>query len=202
MADITPLLIEETYWEYYGRLPKWRQDKADRCRLAKDKAQSVGVWSLWERVRKTYGVSKDVVYNLSHSANYVLCAYTDSEDMQVGCDLEEVKQMRESVARRFFCQGEYEHIMSEEGEERTQLFYRYWVLKESFMKATRRGIALDMRSYEIGWDQNGRPVLLRQPKEFPKTYYYREYRKEDANVRIAVCTTDSEIDEQLHVMTL
>ena len=43
LADITPLLIEETYQKYYERLPGWRREKADRMRMKNGKAQSAGV---------------------------------------------------------------------------------------------------------------------------------------------------------------
>ena len=120
----------------------------------------------------------------------------------MGCDLEEIKEFRQPVAKRFFCQSEYEHIMRKEGEERVRMFYRYWVLKESFMKATRQGMAMDMRSFEIGWDQGDEPVLLQRPEEYPEDYIYKEYAKEAVNARIAVCTTDQEIDSRLHVLRL
>jgi len=31
-ADITPLLIEETYQAYYDKVPEWRKDKADKLK--------------------------------------------------------------------------------------------------------------------------------------------------------------------------
>ena len=32
-ADITPLLIEETYQAYYDKVPEWRKDKADNLKM-------------------------------------------------------------------------------------------------------------------------------------------------------------------------
>ena len=46
-ADITPLLIEETYQAYYDKVPEWRKDKADKLKNVDDKARSVGAWILW-----------------------------------------------------------------------------------------------------------------------------------------------------------
>ena len=43
-ADITPLLIEETYQAYYDKVPEWRKDKADKLKNVDDKARSVGAW--------------------------------------------------------------------------------------------------------------------------------------------------------------
>ena len=195
-ADITPLLIEETYRRYYQKAPAWRREKADRYRFAGGKAQSVGVWSLWEHVRGKYDLPENTVYNLSHSGNYVLCAFSDDNTAKVGCDLEEMKEFREPVARRFFCRSEYEHIMEKDEKDRARLFYRYWVLKESFMKATRQGMALDIQSFEIGWREGESPVLIRKPGEYPQEYYYQEYKREGVDAGIAVCTTDREIDSR------
>ena len=98
-----------------------------------------------------------------------------------------------------------------------ELFYRYWVLKESFAKATREGLALGMDTFEIAL---GSPsVLVRQPEKYPESYHYREGAlyggrlvlpnigtggpegeecRENAGsgmYRIAVCSTDSLIEE-------
>lgn len=201
-ADITPLLIEETYRRYYQKAPAWRRGKADRYRHERERAQSIGVWSLWERVRERYRLPEGTVYNLSHSGDYVLCAFSDRNGVKVGCDLEVMKEFRELIARRFFCESEYEHIMAEAKKDRARMFYRYWVLKESFMKATRQGMALDMRSFEIGWEKGDRPVLIRKPLEYQEEYYYREYTKEGVDAGIAVCTTDTETDARLHILEL
>lgn len=85
--------------------------------------------------------------------------------------------------------------------EQAEWFFRYWVLKESFMKATRRGMGLDTRSFEIGWNEKMQPVLLRKPEEYGENYVYKEYEFRPKEVKIAVCTTDLEIDEKLHIRT-
>ena len=196
IAKITPLLIEENYRAYYRKIPAWRQEKADKLRFKEDKARSVGAWILWEKIKKAGQVPQEAVFNLYHSGDYVLCAYSDVAKAQVGCDLEEVKELRLSVARRFFGEREYRHIAETKDPEcKTWLFYRYWVLKESFMKATRKGMAMDMRSYEIGWDQGGKPVIARKPEEYADAYYCREYRMQGVHAAMAVCTTDPDIGE-------
>ena len=73
-ADITPLLIEETYQAYYDKVPEWRKDKADKLKNVDDKARSVGAWILWEKMKKVLRLPESAVFNLSHSGKYVLCA--------------------------------------------------------------------------------------------------------------------------------
>lgn len=199
IADITPLYEESCYRMYYEKLPDFRKEKADRMRYQNGKAQSAGVWSLLERVRKEYAIEAETAFNLSHSGDYVLCSVDmDSGiDTQVGCDIELVKKADMRIAERFFCTGEYREILRQTNEENIRdAFYRFWVLKESFMKATGRGMALDMKSFEIRLSHP--PVLFRKPKEFEREYYYREYEITGVPYKIAACSTDKNIDSDIH----
>ena len=202
-ARITPLFDKTNYAFYYEKLPEWRKEKADRLKSENAKAQSVGAWSLWTRLQQQEKLGEDTPFNLSHSGEYVLCAFSDRKEAQVGCDLEMIGEYREKVAKRFFCGEEYAHIIGTDSEEeRKELFYRYWVLKESFMKATRRGMGLSTRAFRIDWDGAGRPVLGKQPGEYPGIYHYCEYSHPQIPGRMAVCTTDPRIDEELHLTEL
>ena len=200
VADISPLFSGEKYDACYAALPDWRKKKADSLKQEQARAQSVGVWTLWMQVCRKEGLPEDVSYNLSHSGNYVMCAYSTRPGARVGCDLEMLGEFREKTARRFFCQEEYACILKEEREEeRRNLFYRFWVLKESFLKATRRGMGLDTRSFQIGWDEDGRPVLAKKPDEYLEAYFYQEYAVEEIPAKMAVCTTDPEIDRNIFI---
>lgn len=200
VADISPLFSGEKYDACYAALPDWRKKKADSLKQEQVRAQSVGVWTLWMQVCRKEGLPEDVSYNLSHSGNYVMCAYSTRPGARVGCDLEMLGEFWEKTARRFFCQEEYAYILKEEREEeRRNLFYRFWVLKESFLKATRRGMGLDTRSFLISWDEDGRPVLAKKPDEYPEAYFYQEYAVEEIPAKMAVCTTDPEIDRNIFI---
>lgn len=197
-ADVSPLYERECYEKYYAMAPDSRKEKADKLRLDKMKAQSIGVWSLWEKIRERYVLPADSPYNFSHSGSVVMCAVcVDGSNEQVGCDVEKEGKLRLKLAERFFCREEYEAIIAEKNEDkRTELFYRYWVLKESFMKATGQGMALPIDQFCIRLGNP--PVLIRKPEEFPKQYYYREYIWKGRPYRLAVCSSDSRIDEKLH----
>ena len=147
-----------------------------------------------------HGFSDRAVYNLSHSGDYVLCSIdTDArEGVQLGCDIEKVQKARMELAKRFFCRSEYEDIFRCDSKEaRAEKFCRYWVLKESFMKATRKGMALKMSSFEILLSNP--PRLIKKPEEFEETYYYCEYPLEGFPYRIAVCSNDSELDSRIQM---
>ncbi len=199
IADVSPLVRPECYRKYYERLPDFRKEKADGLRSDIMRAQSAGAWILWEKIRSEYALPEDASFNLSHSGTYAMCAAElDGESVRVGCDLEAVGELKENIAKRFFCPEEYDVIMREKTEEeRAEQFYRYWVLKESFMKATGKGMALPADSFQIRLGTP--PVLIRQPDEFPESYYYMEYRKAEIPYRMAVCSTDCRIDAELNM---
>lgn len=198
IADVTPLYEHDCYERYYEAVPDFRKRKADKLRHTGMKAQSIGVWTLWQKIRDRYGLPKDARFNLSHSGIFAMCAAEiDDTHASVGCDVEKVAALKLNVARNYFCKEEYETIREECSDEaRTDLFYRYWVLKESFMKATGKGMALPVNSFCIRIGEP--PVLIRQPAEFTEEYHYREYRLPDMPYRMAVCATDDDIDAELH----
>ena len=76
-----------------------------------------------------------VHFNLSHSGDYLACAFSDSE---VGLDLQEDREPHTSalrIAKRFFTEEEYKALLacSDHGAQLT-LFYRLWTIKEAYLK--------------------------------------------------------------------
>lgn len=213
-ADITPLLEEKEYYRYYAQLPEWRKAKAEALRQPSLRAQSVGAGILLERMKETYKLSEKLKYNLSHSGIYALCSVVVPEErgipeslagqregensVSLGCDVEMIGELREGVARRFFTQAEQESVFSQvTRRQQTEMFYRYWVLKESFIKATGKGMGLDLRSFEIQMEED-KPVLSKKPGEYREVYYYQEYEVPEKDAKIAVCSTDGKFGE-LHM---
>ncbi len=198
IADVSRLLDQETYQFYYKKVPDFRKLKADKIRFQEDKALSVGAWILWESMREHYGLGENASFNLSHSGTLAMCSVEDSGDdsIKVGCDVEKIKEPNMKIARRFFCENEYQMIKEDES-----LFYRFWVLKESFMKVTRLGMRLGLDTFEIDFE-NDRPVLIKKPDHIEGTFYFKEYMQQNLNYRIAVCSTSSVFAEQIQMIDL
>lgn len=202
VAQIRNLYREQEYRACYEKAPAFRQKKADRIGTLQGRAQSIGVWTLWEQVRAKYQFPDGATVNFSHSGDYVMCAVqTEGSGSAVGCDIEKIKEFRGKLAEHFFCKEEKEALRKARTEEEAaKMFYRFWVLKESFMKATRKGMAMPLDGFCV---QLGEPsILVRQPEEFPENYYYREYKIPGQDYCLAVCSTDCEIEEKLHLWIL
>lgn len=202
VADVSALFSEDVYKQYYMQVPKFRRQKADRLNRKEDKALSIGAWILFQKMKQEYNLCDDVLFNLSHSGELVLCSVNDGENSgeickNLGCDLEKIKQPHFHVAKRFFCRSEYERVL-----ENPDMFYRLWVLKESYIKATREGMKLGMDSFEIGFSREDDPYLIKWPERFTEAYFLKEYQVQDMPYRIAVCSDRDIFAEELILLKL
>ena len=75
-------------------------------------------------------------FNLSHSGNFVGCAVHDQE---IGLDIQEITEPRDSLIRRVCTQDELASLKS------SQDFCRIWTMKESAVKLTGEGITGNFR---------------------------------------------------------
>jgi phosphopantetheinyl transferase len=73
----------------------------------------------------------NICFNISHSANYVVCAIADSP---VGIDIEGGRKVNNAVAKRYFTEEEIESIHSDED------FFKIWTFKEALGKCTGEGL--------------------------------------------------------------
>jgi 4'-phosphopantetheinyl transferase len=82
-------------------------------------------------------------FNISHSADLAVVAVANGRE--VGVDVEAVREGRrvQGIADRWFGPGEAAALRKLEGTERDELFYRLWVRKEAYLKATGQGIFLE-----------------------------------------------------------
>jgi 4'-phosphopantetheinyl transferase len=87
-------------------------------------------------------------FNLSHSADVLLCAIADRK---VGVDVETMKHHDDMarVALHFFSSEESRRFFDLADVERTEFFFRTWVRKEAFVKATGEGLSRDTRGFTV-----------------------------------------------------
>lgn len=94
------------------------------------------------------GVKGALHFNLSHSGELALCAVADRE---VGVDLEQLKHHDdiERVAQHFFSEVEARTLGTLSGIDRTHFFFRTWVRKEAYLKASGEGLARDTTRFTV-----------------------------------------------------
>lgn len=127
---------------------------------AEDRKRCLGAGLLLARILPLYGEDPEAVvygaagkpkaqrvhFNLSHSGGWVLCAVGEKA---VGCDIEKITEEPEGVAERFFHPEETAYLRAFQGRARTELFYRLWTWKESYVKMTGEGMFLPLQDFVV-----------------------------------------------------
>ena len=169
LADTGPLCDQEVYGRLYENASPERRAKADSFKFLKDRRLSIAAAALLDSGLSVFGLrEKDMEYgfneygkpfflnapevhfSLSHSGTKVAVAFSDSE---VGCDIEQIEDIEMDVAKNFFHPEEYAFVLCQASEqERLDAFYRIWTLKESYMKATGKGMSLSPVAFSVFQD--------------------------------------------------
>lgn len=135
-----------------------------------------------------------IYVNWSHSGSYVLCAVSDRE---VGVDLQETaREPKESLVRRVLQPKERAFYERQEKERQKALFYEYWVLKESFLKALGTGFGTSLDRFYVKMEGKA-PAIVQSVNE--KNYHCRLLNFADPAYKAAVCWEGPDGPDQLEI---
>lgn len=153
--------------DYYTYLTKERIDKIEKNMFADDKKRSVISGLMINAIvegreegivdadaltdyktaitkegkhGKPFFEDSDIYFNVSHSGEYVACAYGDKE---VGVDIQKNKELKDNLVKR---------ISHEKDDTVNPL--AIWVIKESYVKLLGQGLSFDMRRCYIDFEKN------------------------------------------------
>ena len=101
-------------------------------------------------------------FSISHSGDYAMVVMSDKE---IGCDIQQIKDVNLRIADRFFTADECEYVKS------TEDFFRIWALKESFIKAVGKGLAIPLNSFTIKGLKTDKPYCEYEGK----IYRFKEF---------------------------
>lgn len=122
--------------------------------------------------------------NWSHSGEYVVCAVADRE---VGIDLQYAKKEPKEALVRKTLQPEELLFYENAREERKRLFYKYWTLKESYLKAIGTGFHTSLETFYIRMDKIVPRIIQKGSEAGEQDYYCRILEFEDPDYVAAVC---------------
>ena len=92
----------------------------------------------------------EIQFNISHCDGLAACAL---HNRTVGLDVEVIRPFSERLVKKVLTE---EELASLGGREMTpELFFRYWTLKESYLKARGTGLAASMREISFSWKADG-----------------------------------------------
>ena len=164
--DISNIKNEEDFDIIFESLPKYRQLKITSYqndndkklsllagKLLHDGLEKIGRPGLDEHVifdnnGKPYIPGNPIYFSISHSGNKVMVVIANCV---VGCDIQIMKPEFLSLADRYFTEIECKEIKGSQNPVET--FYKLWTIKESYMKATGKGLSYGLNNILIKGDK-------------------------------------------------
>lgn len=116
-------------------------------------------------------------FNLSHSGSYVLLAM--GGECPIGCDIQcrnsrqEKPEECDLIARRILHPTEWRFY--EQTSDRSRFFYRFWTLKESYMKMTGKGFSMAPGSFAFNLENPENIRCYFSSDQPEKDLYFRLY---------------------------
>ena len=209
LLNVSCLEDDTVFKMWYDRMDPDRKRKIDAMKPPKGKRLSLGAGILLIKALEEAGITdfevirpdrgkphlkdhSDIFFNLSHSEDMAVLGISARE---IGVDIEENKSFKDSLADYVYSENEKalakelsaSVTLPDDGKEITPLdivYTRFWTMKESIMKHSGRGIALEPKKIEL-FSDDGRMRARTQGYDCSKlnliTYTENSYQ-------ITVCT--------------
>ncbi|MBR5118780.1 MAG: 4'-phosphopantetheinyl transferase superfamily protein [Muribaculaceae bacterium] len=178
-ADVTPLAAPGALDAALRQLSHHRRDKTLRYRFERGKLLSAGVGLLLDDMLRSRGLRErdmryvegehgklafeqypDLHFSLSHSGTLVACAVGD---VALGVDVQTIVTARESLVNYIMSDNEKAKLQTLDEEARNAYFTQLWTLKESYAKATGKGLTHDFPAFEVASDGEVRVLSALNP---------------------------------------
>ncbi|WP_132942099.1 4'-phosphopantetheinyl transferase family protein [Vibrio crassostreae] len=109
-------------------------------------------------------------FNISHSKEHLLVAVCQREGkrVQLGVDIEHARSSTniDSIMKHYFSDKELADLLKLSKEVQRERFFDLWALKESYIKATGRGLATSLRSFSFDFSNLTEQTLPIHPSNF------------------------------------
>ncbi len=207
-ADIQTLQDPRDCPEILDGFTDERREKTLRYRQPEDRKRSLGAGLLLRWVLPRHGAVPGGIYvetggkpqveglcfNLSHSGVWVICAVGEKP---VGCDVERIGRAPAKLARRFFHQNEAAYLERCGEGEGDVMFFRFWTMKESYIKMTGEGMRAPLNSIEFILG-SGKIQAFREGERL--SCHIREY--ELPGYRVSVCAEEAQFGGDIELVSL
>lgn len=125
---------------------------------------------LTEKIGKPYFKNSNILFNLSHTRNGVICSIYKN---RVGCDIENIVE-KIIPAKSILCPNEMEMI-----GENTRYFTKIWTLKEAYSKCTGLGLTEKLNNIDFSRFINNKIFKIND-------YLFFSDNKQDLNYSICI----------------
>jgi len=175
------------------KLPKFRQDEVLKSRFRDDKVRSLCAYLLlcaglgriienfsYNEHGKPALIDENLHINLSHAKSAVVAGFSETP---IGVDVEFIrKKYPKIVCKRVFTSAETKQI--ENAKNPTLAFFKFWTLKESYVKCIGQGLSFPLKTVEFTTATKN--VVICSDKRFTfSTFTQNEHQ-------ISICGTEKQ----------
>lgn len=124
----------------------------------------------------------DFDFNIAHSGNWIVCGAGPG---RIGVDVERIGEADAGFVERYFAPHEVEMFRASDAASRRRLFYSIWTLKESYIKALGKGLAIPLDGFSIIFQSHGiRAISAGEDVGF----HLRLFQTMDPDFSFAMCS--------------
>lgn len=189
------------------RLPEDEVAKVERYRMPTSKLQALYVRNYLRTVLSNYGFYQPeewrfeygekgkpsliaeqhkktgLNFNISHSKAHLLVAVfqREGEPVQLGVDIEHARTSTniDAIMKHYFSDKEITDLLGLNTEKQRERFFDLWALKESYIKATGKGLATSLKSFSFDFSNLTKQILLsKESAELGSSYAKQKLNRE------------------------
>lgn len=102
----------------------------------------------------------DLRFNLSHSRDLVLYAFTRGREIGVDVEWIDTSFVSAEIAAHYFSANEHRALMAQPEHLRPALFFTCWTRKEAYIKAHGAGLSFPLHAFDVAFQPGEAPRLL------------------------------------------
>jgi len=127
-------------------------------------------------------------FNLSHAGGITSCGVV--LDHEIGIDVEDsTRKIDIKIVDRFFSRQEAEYLWNTEEKEKNGVFFDFWTLKESYIKAKGRGLSIPLDKFSFTIKKNSTRISFKESyDDDPENLnFFRFSLRKNFKAAITVC---------------
>lgn len=126
-----------------------------------------------------------ITFNISHSNDFIFCGIAKNVDIGVDIELQQIEVETLTQSEDVFTSAEIAAFDLLKSEQKSELFYRTWTLKEAFVKALGKGFGFPLNSISFempidcdGLKQNNIQICASQHPIESASWQFRSFKLE------------------------
>jgi len=130
----------------------------------------------WGKPSIARNQARGLHFNLTNTEGLVVCAVSRSvSDLGIDVEASDRRVDALELARAKFAPVEAEAVCSASGKDRMERFFAHWTLKESYIKACGKGLAIPLRHFWFDVSDGARIAFDEALPDDPQAWWFRRY---------------------------